>query len=260
MTTETTDAAAKPSATMGMERRIAADGCDVRRELPPAGLVGELIALATAHADSLDIGYQRLGQRNRLWVMGRMAIEMDRWPMMYDTYRIDTRVISFNRLFSERCFDISVNGEHVGESRTIWSSIDADSRHQADLSDVAADFTAISDRQPAMAPVAKIRSALSDNPFTSYTFGVTDLDFNGHVTTTRYVELMLNCMTVDEYKSMTLVRMDILFHREALCGAHVNLHAIREETGDTVTYTVTMAGACDNTIHTTARFILRGRQ
>lgn len=243
--------------TMTFSRRLAADGCDVRRELPPAGLVEELISLATAHADTLNIGYSRLHTRNRLWVLGRLAIEMKRWPAMYDTYSIETRVISFNRLFSERCFDISVDGCLIGEARTIWTSIDADTRRQADLSDVVADFTAISDRQPIMQPVAKLKASADDmTRFAGYAFGVTDLDFNGHVTTKRYLELMLNCVSLEEYRTKILKRVDILFHREALCGDHVDLNVSRQITGNDMTCTVSLADSSDGTVHSTARFIL----
>lgn len=245
--------------TMTLSRRLAADGCDVRRMLPPAALVEDLIALATAHADALDIGFTRLDTRGRLWVLGRLAVEMSRWPAMYDEYSISTRVISFNRLFSERCFDISVAGAPAGESRTVWTSIYADSRRQADLSDVVAGFTAFSPRQPLMAPVAKIKP-LADamKRFAGYTFGVTDLDFNGHVTTKRYIELMLNCVSLDQYRSMTLRRFDLLFHREALCGDCVDLMMERHDDPDgrSVTFTVELIGASSRTLHSTARFVL----
>lgn len=244
--------------TMTLERRLTADGCDVRRELPPAGLVGELIELATAHADALDIGYTRLHTRNRLWVMGRLAVEMKRWPRMYETYVIETRVLSFNRLFSERVFDIIVDGETIGEARTIWTSIDADTRRQADLSDVVADFRSFSDRQPAMAPIARIKP-LGDSAarHSGYTFGITDLDFNGHVTTTRYVELMLNCVSLSEYESMNLRRFDILFHREALCGDSVDLMAVKEtDDRGRMVFSTELRENSGSSLHTSARFIL----
>ncbi|MDE7471384.1 MAG: hypothetical protein K2M57_08090 [Paramuribaculum sp.] len=245
--------------SMTLTRRLAADGCDVRRMLPPAALIEDLIALATAHADALDIGFTRLDTRGRLWVLGRLAVEMTRWPAMYDEYSISTRVISFNRLFSERCFDISVDGQPAGESRTVWTSIYADSRRQADLSDVVAGFTAFSDRQPLMAPVAKIKPVAEGlKRFAGYTFGVTDLDFNGHVTTKRYIELMLNCVSLDEYRTMSLRRFDLLFHREALCGDRVDLMMERNDDNadGTVTFTVELIGANSLTLHSTARFIL----
>ena len=45
----------------------------------------------------------------------------DPWPEMFDNYSLTTWVEGINRLFSERDFEIQVNGTTAGYVRTVWA-------------------------------------------------------------------------------------------------------------------------------------------
>ena len=51
---------------------------------------------------------------------------------------------------------------------------------------------------------------------TAYTFRYTDLDFNRHVNTVRYLELLIDQWPLAWYDSHSLVRLDMAFLHEAL--------------------------------------------
>ncbi len=196
---------------------ITAAGCDAARRLPPSTIVANIIDLAVAHADSLGVGFAALEPHGIMWVMGRISIEVTKWPRMFDSYELTTWVEGINRLFSERDFELRVNGATAGYARTIWSALDMTTRRSASLAPV---MQALSDAaMPSRpCPIDKgQRPVVPANPRSvrQFTFGLSDLDFNRHVTTTRYVDLIMDTVPLDLYDRSALSRLDIAFHREA---------------------------------------------
>lgn len=78
--------------------------CDAQRELSLLSLAGNLIEVATAHADSLGIGNAAMPGSG--WVLARLTIEMQQYPPALTDYSIVTWVEGWNRHFSERCFEV----------------------------------------------------------------------------------------------------------------------------------------------------------
>ncbi|MDE5555807.1 MAG: hypothetical protein K2J10_11590, partial [Muribaculaceae bacterium] len=66
--------------------------------------------------------------------------------------------------------------------------------------------------------------AESDN----YTFRYCDVDFNRHVNTVRYVELILNHWGLDWYDTHKIARFDIAFHHECHFGDTVAVKVITD--------------------------------
>lgn len=196
---------------------ITAAGCDAARRLPPSTLVADIIDLAVAHADRLGVGYAAMAPHGIMWVMGRLSIAMDRWPAMGDDYRLTTWVEGINRLFSERDFEIAVDGAPAGYARTIWSAIDMTTRRAAQLTPVTAGLGAVATpgRPCHVAKAGRLPLPSGDVSTRRYTFALSDLDFNRHVTTTRYVDLMVDSIPLDLYDRSALRRIDLAFHREA---------------------------------------------
>lgn len=57
----------------------------------------------------------------------------------------------------------------------------------------------------------------------SYVFRYCDLDFNRHVNTVRYLDLILNHWPLEHYDTHTASRIDLLFHHECHFGEAVEL-------------------------------------
>ncbi len=204
---------------------ITAAGCDAARRLPPAALVADIIDLAVAHADRLGVGFAAMEPYGIMWVLGRLSIETSPWPAMFDEFGLTTWVEGVNRLFSERDFEITVNGSTAGYARTVWSAIDLTSRRSASLAPVIAGLGDVAD--PARpCPIGRsARLGAPENPdaVKSYTFALSVLDFNRHVTTTRYVDVMVDTIPLELYDRSRISRIDLAFHREARYGDRVDI-------------------------------------
>lgn len=226
---------------------ISAAGCDAARRLPPSTLVADIIDLAVAHADKLGVGYAAMAPHGIMWVMGRLSIEAERWPVMFDHYTLTTWVTSVNRMMSERDFELTIDGRPAGYARTIWSAIDSDTRQAALLTPVTGglDVAVRSDRVCPVSRAPRLGAPAEPDSTRSYTFGLSDLDFNRHVTTTHYVDLIIDTIPLDLYDRCSLRRIDLAFHREARYADTVDIVAQTDTADDgstVITAAITAAG------------------
>lgn len=211
---------------------LTAAECDATGHLPVNLLSERIIEVATEHANMLGIGYSKLITMGIGWVLSRLSVEMSRYPGINDTYSITTWIETLNRHFSERNMLIEDGEGHViGYARTVWVAIDIAKRTMADLS-------AISDNE---LPVAELACPIARHPRLAapvpgslefdYTFRYCDLDFNRHVNTIRYMELILNRWTLEHYDAFMARRIDITFSHE--CYFHDTVRVRVEQEGHT---------------------------
>lgn len=202
--------------------------------MPLTLMVERLIEISTEHANSLGIGYAELIKKNIGWVLSRVSLEMYRYPRINETYVLTTWIESYNRFFSER--DIAVTapgGELLGYARTVWVAMDFEKRALANLTQLdrrcfpVADLPCPIDRTPTLAPAGEGATAVP------YTFKYCDLDFNRHVNTVRYIELLLNQKSLEHYDAFVAGRFDIHFHHECRYGQTVELRVESADGSDT---------------------------
>ena len=251
---------AAPSPPLSQSYSITDAGCDAARRLPPSSLVSDIIDLAVSHADILGVGYAAMEPHGIMWVLGRLSIETSRWPAMFDNFGLTTWVEGVNRIFSERDFEITVNGSTAGYARTVWSAIDLTTRRSASLAPVTAGLGNVADSSRPCPIERAPRLGAPENPdaVKAYTFALSDLDFNRHVTTTRYVDLMIDTIPLDLYDSSRIARIDLAFHREARYGDRVDIlsQSAKNHDGQTVITAALTSHSDPAAIYCAARIIL----
>ncbi len=202
--------------------------CNPERRMPITLLINRLIEVATLHANQLGIGYDNLIDRQGTWVLSRVAVEMLRYPEVNEHYEIRTWVSSINRLFSERDFEIlDVDGHTIGWARTVWAVLNVETRAVSDISHMQWIETMIPDKE---CPVEKPRRLRNLREFTAapYTFTYCDLDFNRHVNSSRYIELLLNQWSLDFHDHNRLSRFEIAYIHEAYYDETVEVRLCNE--------------------------------
>lgn len=211
--------------------------CNPEGRMPITLLINRLIEVATLHANQLGIGYDSLVERHGTWVLSRVAVEMRLYPGVNDHYTVRTWVNGINRLFSERCFEIVLTdtGETIGYSRTIWAVMNTDTRTVADISHMEWISTMIPQgKECPIAPPERPRPVQDVTHTETYRFNYCDLDFNRHVNSSRYIELLLNQWTLDFHDHNRLTRFEIAYMHEAYFDEEVEVRLSEHTEGVTV--------------------------
>lgn len=199
--------------------------CNPQQRMPLTLLINRLIEVATLHANQVGIGYAFLTRENQTWVLSRVAVEMKRYPGVNENYSISTWISSISRLFSERDFEICGDGgEVIGHARTVWAVIDTRTRQVGDISRISWVKELIPSRECPVEKPSRLRPvAVPAGPDevpdgfreTKYRFQYTDIDFNRHVNSSRYIELLLNQWSLAFHDANRLTRFEIAYVHEA---------------------------------------------
>lgn len=203
---------------------LAAGQCNAEGMLPLQWLVQRLIDVATLHANSIDIGYSHLRKHNASWVLHQVSICMESYPEVNEDFTIETWIVATNPLKSDRAYRIvRCDGTTAGYALTTWVAIDVDKRSVARLDKIFPDSLPDTGVYPPIERFRKISVPENSETLLKYRFCYTDLDCNRHVTTRRYVELMLNCLSLDFLDRNMVSSFELSFHSEALFNQDVEV-------------------------------------
>lgn len=197
---------------------LAAGECNPQGELPLTLLMTRIIEVATLHANSWGVGYERLIRDNQVWVLSRVAIEMTEYPKVNTNYTLTTWIEDYNRHFSQRNMRIDdESGKTLGYVRTIWMVIDMNTRASVDIEKLGYIRENVSDIPCPIEPQSRLRP-IEQGHSVDYTFGYMDCDFNRHVNTVRYLSLLMNMFDMDCYDHYFIRRMELAFIKETRYG------------------------------------------
>lgn len=201
---------------------LTAGEADARGEMPVSLAAERMIEAATMHANELGIGYAALTPRGVAWVLSRLVIEMPRVPRINEKYVVTTWIESWNRLFSERCFMFSdEDGRVYGYGRSTWATIDIHTRKVSELTDISRDDLTVPSMVCPIAPFGKHRP-VTPSATEEVTFRYSDLDFNRHVNSVRYIEHILDLWSPRHYDIFRPQRFEIAYSHECKAGDKVS--------------------------------------
>ncbi|MCM1077143.1 MAG: thioesterase [Bacteroides sp.] len=197
---------------------LTASEVNAQREMPLSRIVTTLIDTATAHANILGIGFDRMIREGISWVLSRLTIDLQEMPTVNRTYSLTTWVESVNRLFSERDFEMidAQTGHTVMRAHSTWMAVNMTTRRPGDLTPVFDGLgDVISDRKFEGDKGGKLLPVQDPEHERTYRFTVSDIDVNRHVTTRRYIDLITDLWSLDHYEAMRPARFEVAFKHEA---------------------------------------------
>lgn len=188
-------------------------------------LMNQLVQSASKHAFERGFGFGQIQGLNSTWVLSRLAVEMNHYPCLDESITVRTWVEEVGRLFTNRCFELTDKaGKTIGYARSIWAAIDVETRRPTDLSHLTElSSYALKEACPIEKP-GKVQPAEVDTTGESYTVRYSDLDINGHLTSYKYVEHMLNLFDLVWYQTHTIQRFEIAYMAEGRYGMQLSIH------------------------------------
>lgn len=190
---------------------------NAQREMPLSRLVTLIIDTATGHANAIGIGFDRMISYGISWVLSRLTIDILKPLTVNRAYRIDTWIENLNRMFSERNFEIVdvETGESMVYAHSTWMAINMETRRPSDLTMLTEMADSVNGRIYPGEKGGKMLPLTEVVTEREYRFAVSDIDVNRHVTTRRYIDLIVDQWPLDRYEANKISRFEIAFKREA---------------------------------------------
>ena len=199
--------------------RVEPQDVDFTLRATVASLGSAILNTAGIDAYGKGFGVDVLNAANHSWVLSRLAMEFDTRPEQYTDYTIATWISDYGRVLSTRNFTLTdAAGRQFGRAVSQGAMIDLRSRTAVDLSwggDAQTDASAAGPP-----PAERPRKTRGVHPTRTSEHRVVygDIDFNRHVNTMRYIEMMLDMLPVELLTLDAPLRLDIHFLHECRFG------------------------------------------
>jgi medium-chain acyl-[acyl-carrier-protein] hydrolase len=166
---------------------------DFQANLKPSSLVNYLIQTAWKHAENLGWGVDDLLKHNLAWVLSGLEIQVDFYPKWKEEIEIITWPKGINRLFYLRDFIFyDASGKEFGRATSSWLLIDIEKRRPK-MHDLGNEIFKINlNRHSIETIIPSLKfDGVPQNQLNSIV-RYSDIDVNQHLTTTRYIDLMMD--------------------------------------------------------------------
>lgn len=203
---------------------------DLTKRATLIALGDHILHTAGEDADRNGFGIRNLHEHNISWVLSRFAIEVDRQPDEYEKYRIQTWVAEVSRVMTTRNFILwDIKGNEIGRASSQWAIIDMQSRQALDLRSNVHYTDVVVPLEFSMQRPTRI-GAITGTWSEEHTVRYSDIDFNQHANSMKYVEWMTDLLPLEKMTSGRFSRIDINYLHETRYGNRLTIAAEDTET------------------------------
>ena len=203
--------------------RVEPQEVDFSLRITLVALGGNILNIAGIDAHTKGFGVDALNKDNFSWVLSRIAFEFDYRPEEYVKYEIATWISDYGRMLSTRNFELT-------------------DQTAVDLRAVAESHNDAIVECPSPAEKPRKVPAPDAEPVLTHKVAYSDIDFNRHVNTMRYIEMMLDVLPIERFAEERPLRLDINFLKEARYGQTLSV-ALEERGSQTLVEIRSDAGA-----------------
>ena len=196
---------------------------DCYGRLKPSMLLLYAQEVAGHHSDQLGFTYNSLASQGLFWAIIRNRVSITRLPREHEDITIETWPMPTTRTnYPRATVGYDAEGNELFKVLGLWVVMDMNSRTMIlpKKSGVIVDGTLRGNE-------LSVPGSLSPKDLSglySRRVGYTDLDRNGHMNNTRYLEWMDDLLTADFHRENHPKEINICYHAEAREGQMLHLH------------------------------------
>jgi acyl-ACP thioesterase len=192
-------------------------------------IISYMLNVAGTDAHSKGFGVDALQGHSFTWVLSRLAVDITTKPAQYEDVAIDTWVNEFNRLSSTRNFRMHANGMQVAAGVSQWCMLNMESRQVVDMSLLKDVYERAMVDEPSPISAPQRLRAIEPVDTMSRPVVYSDIDFNRHVNTLRYIDLIFDMLPLSVIEQNGGVRIDVNFIAEARYGEVMSVGVVEQE-------------------------------
>jgi medium-chain acyl-[acyl-carrier-protein] hydrolase len=196
---------------------------DQNKEVTPISILQFLEDIATSHSEAVGLGIDYLKAEGSGWVLNRWLLKMSSYPKLGDKILVETWPSKFDRFYGTREFRIvAENGDILGRASSLWIFLNLDKKRPMRIPTHFEQAYGLVEQQ-------QVKESFQDFPEwcqaeSALRFHVrkSDIDTNGHVNNTRYVEWMLEGITEGVTRDYQLSELEVIYKKETMYGADIH--------------------------------------
>ncbi|WP_042147057.1 acyl-[acyl-carrier-protein] thioesterase [Paucisalibacillus sp. EB02] len=193
---------------------------DFKKELRLSALFGYFQDVANLAAESLGVGITQLVENYGVaFVLMRIRVDVIRNPKLDEEVTIKTWPLKPRKLEFERDYLVyDKNGKVIARAVSVWVIMDLKKRRLKRSEAINLEYPELIEDRAIEVSIGKLKG--TENLQTAYhkTIGYSDIDFNGHLNNSKYVDYIMDCFQLAEHKRYRISSIEVNYLNEALPG------------------------------------------
>ena len=178
--------------------------------------------IAGQHCNELQVDYETLASKRMFWAVTRHRVQVSRMPMRGETLRVETWPMPTTRVAYPRSMvAYDEMGNECFRSISLWVLMDLDSRSMILPGKSGISVNGTLRGNELASPLGLVAKDLANCRSRSVCF--TDLDRNGHMNNTRYLEWVDDLLPSAFHRSHTVKEFTVCYLSEALEGQQLQM-------------------------------------
>lgn len=190
--------------------------------LKPSALLDLMQQVATRQCVELELGWDTLAKRHLFWAVTRQHIQLTRLPRAEEPITIETWPGITSRVaYPRSTVGYDADGSEIFRAISLWVLMDMDDRKMVLPGKSGLDFTGIERGNELAIPGSLGPVKLEGS--TRRTVAYSELDLNGHMSNTRYLDWMMDLLPSGFHESHPIRDFTVTYLSEAREGEAVDL-------------------------------------
>ena len=194
-------------------------------ELKVTSLFKYLQDIAVEHSEKLGVGKKATIDIGLNWVIARFLVTINRMPRYQETVDFFTYPGETVKFLFPRKFEIrSKDGELLVQAASIWLVIDSKTR-QPSMNPFDNNNLPFEKYDYELPNPGKIRCDKELNLVETRNVRYSDIDLNGHVNNTRYIDYILDTHDVSFFRKNKITKLLINYNKELRDGDVIDIYS-----------------------------------
>lgn len=200
--------------TFSQTYRIGISQVDTTRKLKLSALEAMFMETGSFHCEQAGLGIEDTKRMGITWVITKMRMEINRLPKVWETVTVETWPLEKGKITFDRDYVLmSENNEVLVRATSRWCLINEKTRTPVPK-------VMVKHTQPNAFAVPQFDSAFLvvepvENKGKQHNILYSDLDFNQHITNTKYFDIALDTLKKDEIEGLDIGAVQMNFVAEA---------------------------------------------
>lgn len=198
---------------------------DFKKKLKLSTLFSYFQEVASLASANLGAGIDDLANNYGVaWILMRIRVEIDRMPEWDEEITIETWPQEPGKLEFERDYIVrNQDGAPIIRAVSVWVVMDLVERKLKRASHIQLEYPSVIKERAIDYKLKKLKSPGSLETAYHKVIGYSDIDFNGHLNNSKYVDYMLDCFPLEDHQTHETKAMEVNFTHEALPGETIIL-------------------------------------
>lgn len=203
--------------------KLYGNDCDCFGRVKPSAILGILQEVAGAQCADLAMSWEEMAAKNLFWAITRQYVQITRLPRAYETITIETWPMPASRVaYPRSTIAYDAKGNELFRSMALWVLMDLHSR--ALILPGRSGILVPGHVRGLELPAPKSLTPKNLTAVTERKVRFGQLDRNGHMNNTKYLEWVMDLLPGSFHAEHTLREFTVCYLSESREGDRVSLH------------------------------------